>query len=96
MSIRTEKIESNHLGLRAKFNTSTPFRQAFSRQGSDSAEWGWLSGGKGRKTKERWGWERFLRKQTDFKRYRSIFGEEKTMRREESSVIPRGRRIIKE
>jgi hypothetical protein len=33
MSIRTEKIESNHLGLRAKFNTSTPFRQAFSRQG---------------------------------------------------------------
>jgi hypothetical protein len=37
-----------------------------------------------------------LRKQTDFKKYRSIFGEEKTMRREESSVIPGGRRIIKE
>ena len=36
-----------------------------------------------------------MRKQTDFKRYRSIFGEEKTMWREEFSVIPRGRRIVK-
>jgi hypothetical protein len=26
---------------------------------SSSAEWGWLLGGRGKKTKERLGWERF-------------------------------------
>jgi len=55
---------------------------------------GWLLGGKGKEAKERRGWEQFWRRLTDLTRDRGIFAKEETVRREDFSVVPRGRRII--